>query len=155
LEQSISHWVTDNGGLSFMIPSVSGRSTSTAGFAGSAPTEFIDPHDSARELDALILQGGTDVGIDPIRDRYELELLSAFHKLGKTVLVIFGLHVHVGMPDAQTMIKVMNAFIRRSGTKMTQDLLLPGQRFLNPLLPVATPSLSIPGMSTKICISEC
>lgn len=86
LEQSISHWVTDNGGLSFMIPSVSGRSSLNSGPAGSSPAEFIDPQDYAHELDALILQGGTDVGIDLIRDRYELELLSAFHKLGKPVL---------------------------------------------------------------------
>lgn len=78
LEQSLSHWVTDLGGLSLMIPSVSGQS--------STPWEFIDPFDYARELDALILQGGTDVGIDLIRDRYELDLIKAFHGLGKPVL---------------------------------------------------------------------
>ncbi len=61
-----------------MIPSVSGKSSS--------PSEFIDPEEYARELDALILQGGADVGIDLIRDRYEMELLNAFHKQGKPVL---------------------------------------------------------------------
>lgn len=78
LEQSLSHWVTDLGGLSLMIPSVSGQS--------STPSEYIDPSDYARELDALILQGGTDVGVDLIRDRYELALIKAFHGLGKPVL---------------------------------------------------------------------
>lgn len=66
-----------------MIPSVSGRSSSVA---GTGPIEFIDPKDYAHELDALILQGGADVGIDLIRDRYELELLNAFHVIGKPVL---------------------------------------------------------------------
>lgn len=78
LEQSLSHWVTDLGGLSLMIPSVSGQSMT--------PSEYIDPFDYARELDALILQGGTDVGVDVVRDRYEIELIKAFYSLGKPVL---------------------------------------------------------------------
>lgn len=78
LEQSISHWVTEAGALSLMIPSVSERSI--------LQPEFIDPQDYARELDALILQGGTDVGVDLIRDRFELDLIKAFHTVGKPIL---------------------------------------------------------------------
>ena len=78
LEQSISHWVTEAGALSFMIPSVSEKSI--------LQPEFIDPNDYARELDALILQGGADVGTDLIRDRFELDLIKAFHTAGKPIL---------------------------------------------------------------------
>jgi len=78
LEQSISHWVTETGALSFMIPSVSEASL--------LQPEAIDPNDYARELDALILQGGADVGTDLVRDRFELDLIKAFHSTGKPIL---------------------------------------------------------------------
>lgn len=78
LEQSISHWVTETGALSFMIPSVSEASL--------LQPEAIDPNAYARELDALILQGGADVGTDLIRDRFELDLIKAFHSTGKPIL---------------------------------------------------------------------
>ncbi len=84
IEQNMAHWVMQRDALALMIPSPDG----TTRRSGSAVT--ID--DYARELDALLLMGGSDVcpesygeaalrpewNGDRVRDEYEIALLKAF-----------------------------------------------------------------------------
>lgn len=90
LDQSLSHWISELGGLPFMIPSVSVK------------TAVFNPQDYARNLDALVLQGGNDISpslygeeasdktwrTDKARDEYELKLIQAFVNEGKPILGI-------------------------------------------------------------------
>lgn len=89
LEQSIARWVMSSGAMLFMIPSPQENSP-------------IKLSDYARELDGLVLQGGSDVSPtsygetpmkpewsgDKIRDDYEIALTHAFMKEHKPVLGI-------------------------------------------------------------------
>jgi putative glutamine amidotransferase len=90
VEQSIAHWVMSTGALAVMIPSPVGDTQK-----GDATLA-----DYAGWLDALVLEGGSDVwpgsyGEEPmhekwhgdrIRDEYEKSLLAAFAGRGKPVL---------------------------------------------------------------------
>ena len=92
VEQSIAHWVMSHGALAVMIPSPDGDTKQ--GAAG------LD--DYAAWLDALVLEGGSDVWPgsygetplddrwhgDRVRDDYEKALLAAFAARGKPVLGI-------------------------------------------------------------------
>ena len=92
IEQNVAHWLMQREVLALMVPSPDGETRRQ----GSGVT--VD--DYARELDALVLMGGSDVcpetygeaALDPawngdrIRDRYEIALLNAFMALGKPVL---------------------------------------------------------------------
>lgn len=94
LEQSVAHWILARGALAFMIPTLTNEAT--------VSRRQVHVLDYAAELDGLVLQGGADVSPeryaqkplrpewigDSIRDRYELELLDAFLRLGKPVLGI-------------------------------------------------------------------
>ena len=91
LEQSFARWLQSAGVLVYLVADVVERSSNSLTLA-----------DYARELDGLVLQGGTDISPqmygetplrpewagDPERDRYELELLERFLKLNKPVLGI-------------------------------------------------------------------
>jgi len=94
LEQSIAHWVMREGGLVLMIPTV---------LRGSPMARMpLDVADYVAVLDGLLLQGGADVDpamygeapspalgrVDPVRDRFELDLIQAFVAAGKPVLGI-------------------------------------------------------------------
>jgi putative glutamine amidotransferase len=90
VEQSIAHWVMSSDALAVMIPSPTGDTQK--GEASLA--------DYAGWLDALVLEGGSDVWPgsygetplderwrgDRIRDEYEKALLAAFAERGKPVL---------------------------------------------------------------------
>jgi putative glutamine amidotransferase len=90
VEQSIAHWVMSTGAMALMIPNPSGDTQK--GDVGLA--------DYAERLDALVLEGGSDVwpgsyretplqerwSGDRIRDAYEQGLLRAFERRGKPVL---------------------------------------------------------------------
>ena len=92
VEQSVAHWVMSTGALAVMIPSPAGDTQK--GDSG------LD--DYAEWLDALVLEGGSDVwpgsyGEEPldekwcgdrIRDEYETAALRAFAARGKPVLGI-------------------------------------------------------------------
>ncbi len=92
VEQSVAHWVMGSGALAVMIPSPAGDTQ-----RGDASLD-----DYAGWLDALILEGGSDVAPgsygeaplddrwqgDRIRDDYERALLAAFAARGKPVLGI-------------------------------------------------------------------
>jgi putative glutamine amidotransferase len=92
VEQSVAHWVMSTGALAVMIPSPTGDTRK-----GDASLD-----DYAAWLDALVLEGGSDVwpgsyGEEPldenwhgdrVRDDYEKALLAAFAALGKPVLGI-------------------------------------------------------------------
>jgi putative glutamine amidotransferase len=94
LEQSVAHWLMTAYALVFMIPSVSGGDLLRRG--------NIRVADYVSELDALVLQGGSDVGPltygetpikpewtgDRVRDLYEIDLLQEFISAGKPVLGI-------------------------------------------------------------------
>lgn len=94
LEQSAAHWVMSRGAMVVMIPTVEAE--------GPVRRSDLSVHDYAATLDGLVLQGGADidpsiygeertpaVGItDPVRDRFELDLLRAFIEYGKPVLGI-------------------------------------------------------------------
>ena len=94
LEQSVGHWLLRGGALAVMIPAVDSQSLTTR-------ADF-KLRQYAEALDALVLQGGNDVAPqsygeqpmrpewagDPVRDRYEIELIRAFVDAGKPV---FGL----------------------------------------------------------------
>ncbi|MEO6023790.1 MAG: type 1 glutamine amidotransferase [Burkholderiales bacterium] len=89
LEQSIARWVMSSGAMLFMIPSPEQNSQ-------------IKLTDYARELDGLVLQGGSDLSPasygetamkpewsgDKIRDEYEIELTQSFMAKKKPVLGI-------------------------------------------------------------------
>ena len=90
VEQSIAHWVMSTGALALMIPSP----------AGDTQKGDVTLDDYAQRLDALVLEGGSDVwpgsyretplqerwSGDRIRDEYEQGLLRAFEARGKPVL---------------------------------------------------------------------
>ncbi|MEP7057329.1 MAG: type 1 glutamine amidotransferase, partial [Caldimonas sp.] len=90
VEQSIAHWVMSTGALALMIPSP----------AGDTQKGDVELDDYAERLDALVLEGGSDVwpgsyreepvearwAGDRIRDAYEQALLRAFEARGKPVL---------------------------------------------------------------------
>ena len=92
VEQSVAHWVMSTGALAVMIPSPSGDTQK-----GDTSLD-----DYAAWLDALVLEGGSDVwpgsyGEEPldeswhgdrVRDEYEQGLLAAFAARGKPVLGI-------------------------------------------------------------------
>lgn len=94
LEQSVAHWAMSLGAMVVMIPTVEGDGVIRR--ADIAVRDYVDA------LDALILQGGADidpsvygesrsdaVGItDPVRDRFELELLRGFATADKPVFGI-------------------------------------------------------------------
>ncbi|HEV8501101.1 MAG TPA: type 1 glutamine amidotransferase [Casimicrobiaceae bacterium] len=92
IEQNIAHWLMQRDVLAFMIPSPDGgtrRESSRVTMAA-----------YAREMDALVLMGGSDVcpgtygeePLDPrwsgdrVRDEYEIALLNAFVHAKKPVL---------------------------------------------------------------------
>jgi putative glutamine amidotransferase len=82
LERSMSQWVASRGDLPFLIP------------------DACEPSRYAAEMDALLLQGGSDLSPesygevplkpewsgDRVRDLYEMALVRAFVSLGKPVL---------------------------------------------------------------------
>ena len=92
VEQEMAHWVMQKDAMALMIPSPEGDSRR----AGSR----VSVGDYARELDGLVLMGGSDVSPesygekalkpewngDRIRDDYEITLLRAFIAAGKSVL---------------------------------------------------------------------
>jgi putative glutamine amidotransferase len=94
LEQSVAQWVMTAGAMVVMIPAVQE--------GGLVKRSDLSVHDYAATLDGLILQGGADIdpaiygedpspalGVtDPVRDRFELDLLRAFVEYGKPVLGI-------------------------------------------------------------------
>lgn len=89
IEQSYVQYIVTHGALPFLVPDVAGPRTT-----GLALAEY------AQELDALMMQGGSDIAPeaygeaplrpewagDPVRDRYELALLEAFIDAKKPVL---------------------------------------------------------------------
>lgn len=93
-EQSIAHWITSLGAMVVMIPTVERQSVMRRTDLAVA--------DYAEKLDGLVLQGGADIdpsiygeertpllGVtDPVRDRFELDLLRAFAAAHKPVLGI-------------------------------------------------------------------
>ena len=94
LEQSVAHWLLRGGALAVMIPAVDSQSLTTR--------DDFDLTRYANSLDGLVLQGGNDVAPqsygeqplhpdwagDPVRDRYEIELVNAFVEAGKPVFGI-------------------------------------------------------------------
>ena len=92
VEQSVAHWAMSSGAIAVMIPSP----------AGDTQKGDVTLADYADWLDALILEGGSDVSPtsygetplqpkwsgDRIRDDYERALLAAFAERGKPVLGI-------------------------------------------------------------------
>jgi putative glutamine amidotransferase len=92
VEQEMAHWVMQKDAMALMIPSPEGDSR--------RPGSRVTVADYARELDALVLMGGSDVAPesygetpleaawagDKIRDDYEIALYRAFVAAGKPVL---------------------------------------------------------------------
>jgi putative glutamine amidotransferase len=92
VEQEMAHWVMQKDAMALMIPSPDGDSR--------RPGSRITVADYARELDGLVLMGGSDVSPDSygeaplkpewagdrIRDDYEIALLRAFIAADKPVL---------------------------------------------------------------------
>jgi putative glutamine amidotransferase len=92
VEQEMAHWVMQKDAMALMIPSPEGDSR--------RPGSKVNVVDYARELDGLVLMGGSDVSPssygekplkpewagDKIRDDYEIALLRAFVGAGKPVL---------------------------------------------------------------------
>ena len=92
VEQSVAHWVMSSGAIAVMIPSP----------VGDTQKGDVTLADYADWLDALVLEGGSDVSPtsygetplqpkwsgDRIRDDYERALLAAFAERGKPVLGI-------------------------------------------------------------------
>lgn len=92
LEQSMANWVMSRDVLVLMIPSIAAD--------GVLHRSNMRLRDYARELDGLVLQGGSDVspatyGEEPLapewagdrmRDDYEIELFNEFVEAGKPVL---------------------------------------------------------------------
>jgi len=92
IEQNVAHWLMQREVLAFMVPSPDGTTR--------RPGSRVTVDDFARELDGLVLMGGSDVcpesygeaalnpawNGDRVRDIYEIALLRAFVALGKPVL---------------------------------------------------------------------
>ena len=91
IEHSYAQYILAHGAMPFLVPDLAGHRSTSLSLA-----------DYAGELDALMLQGGTDISPqsygeealkpewagDPPRDRYELELLERFIEAKKPVLGI-------------------------------------------------------------------
>lgn len=91
IEHSYAQFILAHGAMPFLVPDLSGHRSTSLSLA-----------DYAAELDALMLQGGTDISPqaygeqplkpewagDPPRDRYEMELLNRFIEAKKPVLGI-------------------------------------------------------------------
>jgi len=117
LEQSVSHWLSHAGAIVAMVPTIER--------GGELRRADLDVDGIAERFDGLFLQGGADLdpllygeaprectrGVDPVRDRFELDLLRAFDAAGKPVL---------GICRGMQLINV--AF----GGSLHQDLLLDG-----------------------------
>jgi len=94
LEQSVAHWIISRNVLVLMIPAIESE--------GLIERSEMRLYHYAEALDGLVLQGGADIAPptygeraenpewsgDPVRDRYEIELLEAFVGKGKPVLGI-------------------------------------------------------------------
>lgn len=94
IEQSVAHWIMAHGALAFMVPTLTADS--------SLSRRSLSVKDCVAALDALVLQGGSDVSPesygetplrpewsgDRVRDLYEMELLWEFVIQGKPVLGI-------------------------------------------------------------------
>lgn len=94
LEQSVALWLMHGGALPVMIPAFEKASL--------MQLEDLHPGHFTAALDGLVLQGGADVSPDsygerplrpewagdPIRDRYEIDLIRAFVDAGKPVFGI-------------------------------------------------------------------
>lgn len=92
LEQSMAHCVMRAGGIVVMIPTIEQ--------ANAMDRTQVATQDYVSLLDGLVLQGGADIHpslygeapgellgpTDPVRDRFELELLRGFAAAGKPVL---------------------------------------------------------------------
>lgn len=92
LESSMAHWIMAHGAIALMVPFVDA--------SAHLPPGRVPLQDIVNLLDGLVLQGGVDVSPemyggqplrpewagDPIRDRYELDLLRGFIDAGKPVL---------------------------------------------------------------------
>jgi gamma-glutamyl-gamma-aminobutyrate hydrolase PuuD len=94
LEQSLAHWIMDNGAIVFMIP--------TLGRGAEVRRGAVSVRDYVSALDGLVLQGGADVSPesygevplrpewsgDRTRDLFEIELVWEFVIQNKPVLGI-------------------------------------------------------------------
>ncbi len=94
LEQSVAHWILRHGAVALMVP--------TLGLDAEVARRKVSVREYAELLDGLVLQGGADVSPhvygqeplnpawagDPVRDRYEIELIEGFLQLGKPLLGI-------------------------------------------------------------------
>lgn len=92
LESSMAHWIMGHGAIALMVPFIDESAHLSP--ARVSPAAIVDL------LDGLVLQGGADINPatygghalrpewtgDPIRDRYELDLLRGFIDAGKPVL---------------------------------------------------------------------
>ena len=92
IEQEMAHWVMQEDAMALMIPSPEGLSRRSG--------SQLSVDDYARELDGLVLMGGSDMSPesygetplepdwmgDRVRDAYEIALLRAFVAAGKPVL---------------------------------------------------------------------
>lgn len=94
LEQSVALWLAAGGALPVMVPALES--------SGLLRREDLNLRHYVDALDGLVLQGGNDVSPesygeqplqpqwagDPVRDRYEMELIRAFVDAGKPVFGI-------------------------------------------------------------------
>ena len=92
IEQSTAHWIMSEGAMPVMVPPFVGQT-----FRGGVTVQ-----DYAEWLDGIVMHGGVDVWPgsygeeplrpewqgDPLRDRYEIELVQAFVAAGKPVFGI-------------------------------------------------------------------
>lgn len=92
LEQSMAHWIMAQGAVVLMLPAL--------GFDAEIERRQVTVRNYVDALDGLVLQGGADVSPrsyqeeplrpewsgDPVRDRYEMDLLEGFLTQGKPVL---------------------------------------------------------------------
>jgi putative glutamine amidotransferase len=94
LEQSVAHWVMSRDVLALMIPPIERE--------GLIERSDMSLHAYAEQLDGLVLQGGNDLAPesygetalrpegagDPVRDKYEVQLVKAFIDFGKPIIGI-------------------------------------------------------------------
>ena len=94
LEQSVAHWLASEGAIVAMVPTIQR--------GGELLRGEVDVDSIASRFDGLLLQGGADLdpslygepqrectlGVDVLRDRFELDLLRAFDRAGKPILGI-------------------------------------------------------------------